>query len=188
MCVIIHKPEDALLGEDILRMCWNANNNGAGFMYATNNELIVKRGYMKFKNFYKSYKSVEDKNMVIHFRWASCGEVSATACHPFKLSQNVAMVHNGHVNIPYCMEEKESDSLWLVKNIFKKFPENFIDRQEYIKIISMAVKGSVLVFMNNTGKIVKIGEYGSLGDVGIYVNGCWFSNNFWMTEGVKIII
>ena len=44
----------------------------------------------------------------------------------------------------------------------------------------MAVKGSVLVFMNNMSQISKIGHYGNVGDVGVYINGCWFSNNFWI--------
>ncbi len=99
MCVIIHKPKNVTIEENILRMCWDKNSNGAGFMYSEDNKLIVKRGYMKFKRFEKNFRNVEDKELIIHFRLASCGKVAPELCHPFKINENLAVVHNGHINL-----------------------------------------------------------------------------------------
>ena len=188
MCVIIHKPANISIDDTILRLCWDANKDGAGFMYSDNGKLIVKRGYMKYKRFKSAYLPVEDKEMVIHFRWASCGDVSPTMCHPFKVNEDLAMVHNGHIDIPYLMKDHESDTVWLVKNIFREFPKDFLCsayNNAYHKIISMSIKGSVMVFMDNNSNVIKVGERGRNG---MNFAGCWFSNGFWlMNKNVNIV-
>jgi predicted glutamine amidotransferase len=165
-------------------MCWNANHDGAGFMYSEENKLIVKRGYMKYKRFKDSYLRHEDKEMVIHFRWASCGIISPNTCHPFKINENLAVVHNGHINVPFVLSKKESDSLWIVKNILTKFPKDFLNKSAYTNLISIAIEGSVLVFMDNFGNVTKIGERsGSFTSS----NKCWFSNRHWMVDMVDMV-
>lgn len=179
MCVIIHKPSNVRIEDNILKMCWDANHDGAGFMYSDGDKLIVKRGYMKYKRFRDSYLRNEDSEMVIHFRWASCGIISANTCHPFKINENLALAHNGHISIPFVLNKKESDSLWIVKNILTKLPKNFLDKQAYINLLSIAIEGSVFVFMDNFGNVTKIGE--KLGSF-TSSDGCWFSNKHWLVK------
>lgn len=178
MCVIIHKPVDKIIPEEILHLCWIKNNNGAGFMYAEDDKLYVKKGFMKLKDFLDSYEKVKDKELVIHFRLASCGELTPEMCHPFAINDELAMVHNGHIVIPYLKDNNISDSLWFTEKIFKKLPSNFLDNDIYIKLITLAIGRSVMVFLNNKGKVTKIGNKGD----SIEISGSWFSNYFWLEE------
>lgn len=181
MCVIIQKPENIDIDDEVLYMCWAANKDGAGFMFAENNKLYTFRGYMKFKNFYKSYLKYKDRELVIHFRWASCGKVSPAMCHPFKINENLAVVHNGHIDIPFEIGEI-SDSLWFVKNVFKKMPKDFLNIKLFQTITILSIGNSVMVFMDNLGNITIIGDQ----TPSMIHNGCWFSNYFWIDKDTTI--
>ncbi len=178
MCVIIHKPANTSVHEEVLRLCWIKNSNGAGFMYAEDNKIYIKKGFMKLKDFLESYKEYESKELVIHFRLASCGEITPEMCHPFAINDELAIVHNGHITIPYLKDKNMSDSLWFVEEIFKKLPSNFLENDIYLKLITLAIGRSVMVFLDNKGKIFKIGNK----EGSIMLSGCWFSNYFWLED------
>ena len=58
MCIIIAKQPNGIVTEDTLHHCWNANDDGAGFMYAKHNQLHIEKGFMKWDSFIERYRSV----------------------------------------------------------------------------------------------------------------------------------
>ena len=181
MCVIIQKPNKIDINNEVLHMCWNANKDGAGFMFAENNKLYTFRGYIKFDSFYKSYLKYKDRELVIHFRFASCGKISNNMCHPFKINEKLALMHNGHIDIPFDIGEM-SDSLWFVKNVFKKMPKDFLNNKLFQNLTILSIGSSVMVFMDNIGNITIIGDQ----EPSIIYNNCWFSNYFWISDNTTI--
>ena len=66
MCIAIMKSENKKISKSTLQRCYDANPDGAGFMFADNKELTVKKGYFTFKEFYKEYKKInwiDDSNV-----------------------------------------------------------------------------------------------------------------------------
>lgn len=100
MCVIIRKPKNIEVSTDILKLCWNANKDGAGFMYSEDNKLVFKKGLMSFEDFLKEYDACNpiDKEVIIHFRFATHGAIANEQTHPFIIHGNVGVMHNGIIN------------------------------------------------------------------------------------------
>ena len=52
MCIAIAKPIGVEIpNDDILTNCFNNNPDGAGFAFNHNNEVVIRKGYMKLKDF-----------------------------------------------------------------------------------------------------------------------------------------
>lgn len=117
MCIAIYKPAAAMFpSEDTLRTCFINNPDGAGFMYADGDKVVIRKGFMKFKSFWKSLSSVRDKmgdgfSYVLHFRITTQAGVREDCTHPFPISERMddlrklictadqAVVHNGILSI-----------------------------------------------------------------------------------------
>ena len=94
MCVIAYKPYDAPnFTKDILEACWEANSDGAGYAwYEPDTKLWeVRKGFMTFKKFWKSYNSNNfDKHTVVaHFRIGTSGLKDGGNTHPFPLIEDM---------------------------------------------------------------------------------------------------
>ena len=126
MCVIVYsfrgKKEK---GENIKRM-WDENPHGVGIAYKVQNQVMVRKGFMKLDEFLEFYKNFpEGVPHAIHFRMASAGSVSPIFTHPFTIDKvqippkltyksNAVIFHNGHIDyypllihiIPHLSEEQ----------------------------------------------------------------------------------
>ena len=96
MCIAIVKPlGKELPSKEILRTCWNNNPDGCGFMYNDGKNVIIHKGFTKFKGFYKYLKKLDqqvdlkDKDVVLHFRIATSGGVNRECTHPFPVTKSI---------------------------------------------------------------------------------------------------
>ena len=48
MCIAIYKPKGNTISKDTLKNCFDNNPDGSGFMYAQNDKLVVKKGYILY--------------------------------------------------------------------------------------------------------------------------------------------
>ena len=63
MCIIVAKEKGQKLpSKDILKTCFNNNDDGAGFMYVQDGKVIIDKGYMDFKSFYKRVTRTASSN------------------------------------------------------------------------------------------------------------------------------
>jgi len=175
MCVIVYKPKKANITKRTLKQCWNANSDSAGFMFSTNNNLIIYKGFTAFKSFYKDYRKQEkqyNENFVLHFRIATHGRIDKRNCHPFVVNKNIGFAHNGILDCVEAVEDK-SDTAMFCENVLQKLPGDFLERKEYrIMLESVCTaETSKFVFLTNKG-IAHIFNESS----GTWRQGCWFSN------------
>jgi hypothetical protein len=113
MCVaVVVKAGAQLPSFSTFHRCWEANSNGAGFVYPAKTDLgqpgmrIVK-GLMTFTAFKEAvqrhrehFVDAEGRAAVdlgFHFRIASAGGTSPALTHPFCAGHDVALMHNGHI-------------------------------------------------------------------------------------------
>lgn len=103
------------------------NSDGAGFMYAVDNKVIIQKGYMTFHSFMSALKKLEqtydltELPIVMHFRIATSGQVDAGTCHPFPIAgkrkqlrkqyfeTDIGVVHNRI--IPIASPDNMSDTM-----------------------------------------------------------------------------
>jgi predicted glutamine amidotransferase len=159
---------------------------------------------MKFKAFVSEYESIkpEDKEIVIHFRFATHGEISPEQTHPFIVKNKYGVMHNGiirfdqqekydwsdireesleefednYIEVEGEKEDTDSDTLRFCKEVLEELPDNFTKQAGIVTLLDLflADQNSVLVIMDNEGNVTKHGC-----DDGEEVDGCWYSNIHW---------
>ena len=98
MCIAIVKPRGVSLAEDRLRLCFENNPDGAGFAIATDQGVVIHKGYTRIEAFLTAYREfrVDEHAALVHFRITTRGENSACNHHPFPVAAG-ALVHNGTI-------------------------------------------------------------------------------------------
>ncbi len=175
MCIIIVKPAGQDLDFEEMKEAWENNDDGGGFMFSENGSLVVCKGYMKFRAFKKAYKKRDlmDRNVVVHFRISTSGEIDQANCHPHVIYRGLAVAHNGifaSKDIPI-KDKAFSDTVHFCRMLKAFNDPNFLEDaevQQWIKEVSWSSK---LVFMNSIGEYSIVNE--SDGD---WNNGLWYSN------------
>ena len=185
MCIAIMKSENKKINKATLKRCYDANPDGAGFMYAENKELTVQKGYFTFKDFYKEYKPHENKQVLLHFRIKTHGPIDKTNCHPFLVNSGLGFIHNGIIN--GYGDNKESDTIQfnnsILKKIVAKHGNNSLFDDPMVELIENVIGYSKLVFLDRHGNYKIMNE-----EKGSWNDGVWYSNSSWKKpEPIKYI-
>ena len=113
MCIIAYIPAGTQISEEMMKINFKNNPDGAGMMW--------KKGADKMVHIKKGYKTVEDLmndyykipvefERAVHFRIATSGKIGSATCHPFPVRKNVedmkkdsdttnvALMHNGVIS------------------------------------------------------------------------------------------
>ena len=180
MCLAVYKPAKCHIEKRKLRRGFAANPDGAGFMFAANNELHIQKGFFSFRAFYKTYREYESRNpdsdFVIHFRIATSGKVVRDNCHPIKIDKNTAFVHNGILNNSMTMPKNSilSDTQLFVHQILRQLPSEWYKQHHFNELIENYAQNnnSKFILMSNTGGIKIFNE-----QAGHWNNDIWYSND-----------
>jgi len=174
MCIAIYKPEDVTISKASLERCFDANPDGAGFMFAEDNKLHIHKGYFKFKSFYKAYKEHETKQALVHFRIKTHGKTDKTNCHPFLVNDGLGFIHNGIIS--GYGDDKLSDTIQfnnaILKKIVKKHGSMGLFDDPMQELIENVIGYSKLVFLDKKGNFNIMNE-----DKGHWYNKVWYSND-----------
>lgn len=176
MCIIALKPAGIVIPEKTLKAMWDNNDDGAGFMYASNGRVRIEKGFMTFESFLKAYKRAGDfRKIVMHFRIRTHGAISPHLTHPFWIVKGeMGMVHNGIISgLSGHEDDKESDTSLYAKILAHRYsdPLDAITNPEEHARIKSEIGWSKLVFLTSDGDHMIINEKSGQWD-----NGCWFSN------------
>ena len=176
MCIAIMKSESKKINKATLQRCYNANPDGAGFMYAEDKKLTVKKGYFTFKDFYKEYKPHENKQVLLHFRIKTHGPIDKKNCHPFLVNNGLGFIHNGIIS--GYGDNKESDTIAfnnaILKKLVAKHGNNSLFDDPMVELIENVIGYSKLVFLDRHGNYKIMNE-----DKGEWKDGIWYSNSSW---------
>ena len=106
MCIAIYQSPGQQVTRSQLTNCWQANSHGAGYMFAENGELVIRKGYMGNEGLHDLVADYEydlqqhpNAPFALHFRIATHGRQDTVNCHPHKVWDDVAFVHNGIIPI-----------------------------------------------------------------------------------------
>lgn len=179
MCLAIYKKAGAKVQKQHLANAFVANSDGAGFAAAVDGELVIKKGFFKFEDFFEAWKPFRKRAALIHFRMATHGDIGEKNCHPFPmLDGKYAMIHNGIINIDSTKEESDSSvfaSLVIEKMLLAGVK---LDCPALGYLIEEAVgSGNKIAVMDGTGKAVIWNKA-----EGHMEHGVWYSNSCYKYE------
>lgn len=179
MCLAIFKPTGNPISIDNLKRGWEANDDGAGYCYLNENNDIVIERFMSWELFEQSYtKDVEqygnESPFLIHFRITSKGSTSLDNCHPFKVNDDMAIIHNGTItNIDIDKLDKRSDTRIFAEEYLPSIGEAILDNALLFEITEGFIGYSkVCILHRERGVFILNEEMGHWNDE----DGCWYSN------------
>lgn len=196
MCIAILNTPNVTFSKDLIRNCWNNNNDGAGMIYTdtTNKVLHTHKEVQSFEAFYNKYIDVRRRfpksNVVLHFRISTSGGVNETNTHPFIINKSLAFVHNGIITDLNGIDAKRSDTNLFNENVLKHLGHNFLSNQGILLMIKKFIGSSKLLFLDADNNYTIVNE--QMGKRDDKYQGCWFSNstyervNYVDRGGVKV--
>jgi len=179
MCIIVFKKPEVAITKDKLKFCWDSNKDGAGYMFAhlETQKIIIRKGFMTFDSFYEQWeadKSLTDQvNTVLHFRVATKGKVDQHNCHPHRVSNYMALAHNG--TLDYFKEkatEEVSDSR-ILAGFIKDLPNNWWRNANIMTMLELSIGTNKVVLLNRFNQFTILNE-----KKGEWREGLWFSNYY----------
>lgn len=189
MCLALYKPAKAKLNQDEMRTAFAANPDGAGFAYydPSLRRVIIQRGYFTFDTLWTDLQPIMEDNcpLILHFRWATHGEVNVENCHPFQLSDG-ALIHNGIItgmgtsySKYYTPPKGDCDTACSDdRSDTREFVEDYLADMGVLeliaakKLIEHTIGYSKLVTIHNDGSVLIFNE-----QMGHWRNGVWYSND-----------
>lgn len=202
MCIAIGKPIGVKMpSKDILKRCWDSNDDGAGFAFAYNDIVYIKKGFMTFDSFWNELSKVDERyhlddlGVLLHFRIATHGGIIPAMTHPFPIvsdngilskleyQSEYAVVHNGVISLTGSDARREtamSDTAVFIRDYLTLIAQNrqWFRRKANIELIEKLI-GSKMAILNSRGEIIHTS--GFLED-----NGVLYSNESYKTFRVRV--
>lgn len=190
MCIIAYKPNNTKMPDyDILKTMFERNPDGSGFMLIKQNKVHIEKGFMDFKSFYKALKRYKNewynKPFVLHFRISTQAGVNKECCHPFPLTDNMAVLkklhydsnigiaHNGIICLTsnYSKNVTHSDTMEFITDYLSLIiqTKDYYKHKPTLKLIEK-LADSKLAILDSTGHCELIGNF-------IKDNGIYYSND-----------
>jgi hypothetical protein len=176
MCLAIYKPAITIPDEEAYLNGFQSNNHGAGFAAAADGGLVIAKGFFKFKDFWSAFEPYHKCPAIVHFRLATHGHRDEENCHPFSVSDDLAMIHNGILSIDTEQEPTKSDTWHYVESVLKpihaQMPEFYADPS--LRFMGeQAIEGSKFIFLRADGDCAIWNEE----------DGHWTKDGHWYSNG-----
>ena len=178
MCMITYIPAGIELPLDGIRNGGQTNDDGHGWAVANATEIRVGHSMnleTAINEMVAARQEMGGGAVVFHSRWATHGEYGLFNVHPFSVTSNSVMAHNGILPRKYLPSkgERRSDTRLFVDRVAKDVVgANGIPSRRMAKRIAEEIGyGNKLVFLG-VGPVVRIVNAWA----GEWVNGVWYSN------------
>jgi hypothetical protein len=176
MCIAILKKPSAKADWDAYQKGYDSNKDSWGFAVAYKGNLIVRRGTKGFDQFAEAFAPyASGYTCAIHFRIATSGKVDYKNAHPFKVAGDLAVIHNGMIDIKLDVNKNFSDTWHWVqcvgKPAYKRDPL-FWRRPDVKYTNQLAHRSSKFVFLDAYGSYAIWNE-----SSGHWSDGHWWSNS-----------
>lgn len=190
MCIAIVKEKGiAMPSKETLKICWENNSDGAGYMYLKDGKVHIRKGFMSIDGLISSLKEkrfTADDLVSIHFRIATQGRVCPENTHPFpvstyrndlkklKVSMDMGIVHNGM--IPMEDDKEDSDTQTYIYSTLAYFKYD-LKKFHVRNMVELSIFGSRIAILDKDG-FKKFGSWVEDKETGLF-----FSNDGY--KGVK---
>ena len=200
MCIAIAKNIGVdVPSEETLRHCWDNNPDGAGFAFAHEGNVFIKKGFMTWDNFINSFKfwdnkiNFKNKGLLIHFRIATHGGTNASMTHPFPIETDegalskpeyitlYAVVHNGIISLTSSKASRTqgiSDTAIFIRDYLSLIAKNkrWFNNPNNIELIEKLID-SKMAILDRYGNIKMTSGFDA--DNGVFYSNKTYQDNYY---------
>jgi hypothetical protein len=176
MCIICIKPAGIKMpSTEEITNCFESNPHGAGYMFAHNGKVHIRKGFFKVPEMEQSFMETEkiigtdldSLPIVLHMRLATSGKVNKSNCHPFPNSHkqkwlkrtnifwDIGVAHNGVAPYRCEMNEFSDTQMFIIKVLWKYSFQEMIDNKDMI----FPPGFNKFAIMNSNGEVLEIGDF-----------------------------
>lgn len=134
MCIIVEKMEGVKITKEWHEEWWVNNSDGMGLVFWEAGKPCVFRTLDKQAAY--DFLCKLDGKAIIHYRYATHGNVSLDMAHPFEIIKGVYFIHNGIVDAPHDTDASLSDTARLVRHVLRPMLDNAINPVEFVRSAS----------------------------------------------------
>lgn len=183
MCLLVKQPKATSFTDDFLADVYSKNKDGLGIMYAESGELHVYKtlpaNAQDFIDFYRAH--ADGRDCVWHARMQTHGDIDMDNCHPYMVTDDIWMAHNGVLSTGNDNDRSRSDTWHFIRNFLapslKADPDLMLDKDWQAFVGDMIGRSNKFGFVRSDGEIVIINQ-----KAGVEFVGAWLSNTYaWST-------
>jgi hypothetical protein len=178
MCILIHHPANVSFSDELLNDFYAHNSDGFGAMYSEGGKLVVVKTLGKPQEINALYKdALKGRECIIHYRMKTHGDIDLDNCHPYKVTDEIWMAHNGILSMGNPIDKTKSDTWHFIKFILRPAleanPALIFDVDYQLYLEDMIGGSNKFAFMHSSGESVVINY-----DAGVEHEGAWLSNTY----------
>lgn len=178
MCILIHHPANVSFSDALLNDFYSHNSDGFGAMYSEGGKLVVVKTLGKPQEINALYKdALKGRECIIHYRMKTHGDIDMDNCHPYKVTDDIWMAHNGILSMGNPVDKSKSDTWHFIKYMLRPAleanPMLIFDADYQLYLEDMIGASNKFAFMHSSGESVVINY-----DAGVEHEGAWLSNTY----------
>lgn len=178
MCLLIHQPKGVTFSRQELRDFYQHNPDGFGVAFGDGRTLHVLRLVGSEKEIIEAYqRQAAGRECVIHFRMATHGAKNVDNAHPYAVTDDIVMAHNGVLSCGNPAQPSMSDTWHLIQYVIRPIAEMSPDLlfcptwgQMFGNLIGSSNK---LAFIHRDGRVALVNKAS-----GTTHKGAWLSNTY----------
>lgn len=179
MCLLVQQTTQSTFSDEFLADVYTKNQDGLGIMYAADNKLHIFKclpaNAQEFVDFYR--KHAEGKNCVWHARMQTHGDIDFDNCHPYKVTDDVWLAHNGILSTGNAADKAKSDTWHFIQNFIRPAlignPELLTDVNWQKFVGELIGRSNKFALVRNDGAVVVINAH-----AGVNYSNAWLSNTY----------
>ena len=195
MCIIaVSKKGVRQPSLETLAACFDNNPHGAGFMYARDGKVHIRKGFMAGDDFldavYHEHFGTDDA-VVYHCRIATQGGRGKAMTHPFPLSPrltdmcciksacSIGVAHNGVIALTADPRSQYSDTALFVARYLPRIITGPADLRDHIALDDIrTAAGGRFALMDGSGYIATTGDWIEAEGGLLFSNGSYVPRNY----------
>ena len=179
MCLMIQHSKDTVLSQELIHDIYRKNSDGFGVMWGDGDKVHVLKLLGTAEEITNLYnKHVLGKDCVIHFRMMTHGDIDYDNCHPYMITENMWMAHNGILSTGNDADVSKSDTWHYIRDFLRpliaKYGEDILFdpiMQQYIE--EHIGSGNKFGIVHKDGRVAILNRKS-----GIEHMNAWFSNTY----------
>jgi hypothetical protein len=178
MCLLIHHTPETQFDIEHLRDFYSRNSDGFGAMVSKPDGVKIIKTVGNLDEINELYNNeIKGFEAVIHFRMQTHGDIDLFNCHPYQVTDNLWMAHNGILSTGNKDDVTKSDTWHYIQNFLKPLlarDPHLIHEPSFQKLIESHIGyTNKFGFMDGDGKVVIVNR-----QAGVQHFNAWLSNTY----------
>lgn len=176
MCLILDQRAGYTLPRHQLQTIITRNGDGFGAMWGDGKRLHLVRMVGDAAELAAAYGAHAGKRRVLHWRLGTHGRNDASMAHPFPLTDEVAVMHNGMLSCgtpDIGCSDTDHLARYVLQPIAERDPERLFSLAFAEVMAGLIGTGNKLALAHADGRVAIIGR-----SRGVDYAGCWWSNTY----------